>query len=97
MNGEVYGIGDIVQIRDWDDMADEFGENKNGSINCPMVFVSDMRNLCGETFQIDGSDNDWDSDWRIYYGHNFAYTISGAMIKRAYSADPVQISEIDIL
>ena len=29
-----YKIGDIVQIRQWDDMAEEFGTTIHGSIAC---------------------------------------------------------------
>lgn len=47
-----FQVGDIVRIRDWDDMADEFGVNPNGAIMCNGIFTSSMRYLCGLKLQI---------------------------------------------
>ena len=46
-----YEIGDIVIIREWDDMADEFGTT-DGDIQCEYVFTHDMRHLCGNAYRI---------------------------------------------
>lgn len=48
-----FKVGDTVRIRDWDDMADEFGcLASTGSIQCNGSFTVGMRYLCGLEFQI---------------------------------------------
>ena len=42
-----------VKIRDWWDMAEEYGINGDGSIKCYGVFVSGMREYCGKVIEID--------------------------------------------
>lgn len=49
-------IGDVLQVRDWDDMALEFGE-KDGFqgrvvLTSPAVFIPSMRYLCGRVFTV---------------------------------------------
>lgn len=39
--------GDIVRIRQWDDMAQEFGTFSSGNIRCYFGFTKEMRALCG--------------------------------------------------
>lgn len=51
MRNETYEIGDKVIIRDWDDMASEFGDN-GGSIPCRCGFVPAMREYCGKILTI---------------------------------------------
>lgn len=44
-----FQVGDIVTIRDWSDMAYEYGIDEcTGSIKTPLVYPSDMKCLCGE-------------------------------------------------
>ena len=51
-----FNVGDRVQIREWDDMADEFGEC--GCIRMPgMAFTRPMTYLCGEIFTISDIEN----------------------------------------
>lgn len=46
--------GDRVVIREWDDMASEFGVyDSTGSIKCHASFVKDMKYLCGKTAVIE--------------------------------------------
>lgn len=48
-----YKIGDIVQIRQWDDMAEEFGTTIHGSIVCrTWYFVKEMKKYCGKKLRI---------------------------------------------
>ena len=64
--------GDVVVIREWDDMADEYGLS-NDSIDCADYFTEEMQVYCGTEFVIrdvagkevrfEGSDNDDDDDW----------------------------------
>lgn len=50
--GRDFNIGDEVVIRDWDDMAQEFGLQTDGSIRCHLFFVTKMKDLCGRHFTI---------------------------------------------
>ena len=45
-------VGDKVTIRQWDDMAEEFGVDCHGDIECEATFTSEMRKYCGKTFTI---------------------------------------------
>lgn len=46
-----YKVGDIVQIRQWDDMAEEFGTTIHGSIACrSWHFVEEMKKYCGKSY-----------------------------------------------
>ena len=46
-----YKVGDMVQIRQWDDMEREFGI-KRGNIDCCFSFVPEMREFCGRKMKI---------------------------------------------
>ncbi len=44
-----FKVGDIVRVRQWDDMKEEFGIDEYGGITCNKVhFVDGMRKLCGK-------------------------------------------------
>ena len=48
-----YKVGDIVQIRQWDDMVKEFGVNYYGAIRCNNCgFVREMKKYCGQKLRI---------------------------------------------
>ena len=47
-----YQIGDQVTIRQWDDMAAEFGLNEHGEIKVPKFFTKHMKKYCGQTLPI---------------------------------------------
>lgn len=42
-----FSPGDRVRIRQWDDMAQEFGLTSYGSIQCRYTFARSMKSLCG--------------------------------------------------
>ena len=44
-----FKVGDRVVVRDWDDMAKEYGVGKWGDINKDSQFTSSMKHLCGRT------------------------------------------------
>lgn len=52
MRFEDIHIGDRLRIRQWDDMAREFGLTGTGHINCIFSFNSKMRPLCGREFTV---------------------------------------------
>lgn len=47
-----YNVGDKVTIRQWDDMAKEFGLYAYGSIKCKHSFSVPMSKYCGKTLEI---------------------------------------------
>ena len=49
-----FKVGDIVKVRDWDDMVEEFGLTPNRNIDCKFYFTEKMRHLCGQTAKISG-------------------------------------------
>lgn len=52
MSNNDFKVGDIVQIRFWEDMEEEFGLNGFGNINCRASFTKNMRSICGTVVQI---------------------------------------------
>lgn len=51
-------IGDVVRVRQWEDMKAEGVINSVGGINfnrSTIMFVSDMKHLCGKTFTVTNS------------------------------------------
>ncbi len=61
-----YEVGDIVKIREWDDMEQEFGV-VGTHINVPFSFTSTMRYLCGQTLKI--------KDIKIESAHDTIYNM----------------------
>lgn len=47
-----FSVGDRVRIRDWDDMASEFGVDEDGEISCKYIFAQSMRDFCGQEYTI---------------------------------------------
>ena len=47
-----FKVGDVCRIRQWDDMAAEFGLSEFGNIPCSATFCNDMRHICGTVFTI---------------------------------------------
>ncbi len=43
-----FKIGDRVQIKDWSNMAEEYGVRRDGNIRVPFTFVRDMKLFCKE-------------------------------------------------
>ena len=53
MKREDVKVGGIYRIRQWDDMAREFGTTAGGgAIKCAAAFVNSMRPLCGAEVEI---------------------------------------------
>lgn len=49
---EIIKEGNIVKVRQWDDMAEEFGFTLDCAIDCFKKFTGNMREYCGETIKI---------------------------------------------
>ena len=80
MNKRTFKSGDVVRIRQWDDMEREFGLNCFDGINCKFGFLKHMKELCGlDGLIIDsvGSDN------RVTFkNYQIGWSISTDMIER---------------
>ena len=49
---EIIKAGNIVKVRQWDDMAEEFGFTLDCAIDCFKKFTGNMREYCGEIIKI---------------------------------------------
>ena len=47
-----FKVGELVRIRQWDDMVKEFGTTASGSVNCKCYFIVAMKPLCGKYAEI---------------------------------------------
>jgi len=47
-----FKIGDLVEIKSWDEMVNEFGLDEEGYIKCRNLFSDLMSNLCGKRLNI---------------------------------------------
>lgn len=47
-----FKVGELVRIRQWDDMVKEFGTRSTGSVNCKCYFTVAMKPLCGKYAEI---------------------------------------------
>ena len=47
-----FKVGELVRIRQWDDMEKEFGTAGNGPVNCKYHFTVSMKPLCGKYAEI---------------------------------------------
>lgn len=69
-----YKVGDIVQIRQWDDMAEEFGTTIHGSIACrSWYFVEEMKKYCGKKLRIIGIRN-FNDAYYLNTGNHWTFT-----------------------
>ena len=90
-----FKAGDLVRIREWEDMAAEFGIRSVGEeryIDCSAGFMWDMRHLCGMEFTI--------VDPREYDGFvDYAWGVDGfqseTVDKWTITADMIELVEDD--
>ena len=87
-----YVKGDIVVIRDWDDMLEEYGyeDDDEDSINCRFSFTREMEPLCGEMATV----------VRVYPNTGldleFHHRKPGIRYGWSYSTDMVRLYEEDV-
>lgn len=53
-----FKVGDLVQVKDWDEMIKEFGIYSWGSIKCKFEFVRSMKKFCGKKLRITAINDD---------------------------------------
>lgn len=105
MRDEEIEIGDKLRIREWDDMAEEFGVDECGDIETKVWFTTGMRSSCGKPFTVSERyrfDNAEDELCWAYYsredvevidGHSFL--ITSDMLERATNSDELSDSPED--
>ena len=57
MSNRDFKVGDVLRVRQWDDMVKEFGVH-NSIISCRFLFTLTMKRLCGEQFTVRTIDPD---------------------------------------
>lgn len=83
-NYPTYNVGDKVTIRQWDDMAAEFGLNKFGEIKVPEIFAVEMKDLCGKTFTITNVSRHSKPSFDTYFLEGSTYYFSSPMFEQSY-------------
>lgn len=82
MTGYIPEVGDLVRIREWDDMAAEFDFDDDENIDCNATFIKEMKSLCGVQFVVANIDSNG-----IIQGCNTVYTISVDMVEPVLTID----------
>lgn len=98
-------IGDQVRIRQWDDMAEEFGLSRRDGypshihVSSLTSFVREMRDLCGKTATVVGVDGDrvqllFSAETRARYRTRWTYT--AGMLEHAEALATVRFRPEDL-
>lgn len=84
-------VGTLCRIREWEDLAEEFGVDPFGDIpECDASFTEEMRYMCGKLFTVASV---YPSATRQYHyyrseeGVEDDYTISGDMLELVDESD----------
>ena len=91
-----FDVGDVVVIRDWDDMEAEYGLDEDGEdIACRFTFAEGMRYLCGTQHVI----TDISDIGIVSFEDDVHWTIGFDMLRHADDpcADTVEIDEEQFL
>lgn len=83
-NYPTYQTGDRVTIRQWDDMAAEFGLNECGEIKVPKFFTKPMKKYCGQTLPIVRINHYTPPIFDAYYLGNSSAIFSSPMFEQSY-------------
>lgn len=83
-NYSTYNVGDKVTIRQWDDMAAEFGLNESGEIKVPKFFTEPMKQYCGQALPIMRIDRYTPSGFDSYYLDDSSIAFSSPMFEQSY-------------
>ena len=61
-----FKVGELVRIRQWDDMAKEFGTDSFGSVVCNYHFTKGMKPFCGKYAEITKIRDDGEVELRFF-------------------------------
>lgn len=90
-----YNVGDRVVIRDWDDMAEEYGLTPySENINCNRYFTTGMRYLCGREFTIKALD---ERDGSVEFEENNDWNYHIDMIRPVFHYKDLNIPSSDLI
>lgn len=85
--------GDIVTIRTWDDMAEEYGLNESGGIKTPYITIlQDMKQFCGHSYIVKKAY--YTSDRRTYSFYDFPFYFPICALASYSSPQSIPISSI---
>ena len=89
--------GNIIKIRQWDDMEEEYGLIGIGSINCECAFTDNMRNLCGSEIKINEKMVEDFKKYKYFFADSKTYSISTDMIEYIKTTDDIVIDKITFI
>ena len=89
--------GNIIKIRQWDDMEEEYGLVGIGSINCECTFTNNMRSLCGSEIKINEKMVEDFKKYSYFLTDSKAYSISTDMIEYIKTTDDIVIDKITFI
>ena len=85
--------GNIIRIRQWDDMESEYGLIGIDSINCECAFTDNMRNLCGSEIKINKKMVEDFKKYKYFFADSKTYSISTDMIESIKTTDDIIIKD----
>ena len=85
--------GNIIKIRQWDDMESEYGLVGIGSINCECTFTNNMRSLCGSEIKINEKMVEDFKKYKYFFADSKTYSISTDMIEYIKTTDDIIIKD----
>ena len=89
--------GNIIKIRQWDDMESEYGLIGIDSINCECAFTDDMRNLCGSEIKINKKMVEDFKKYKYFFADSKTYSISTDMIEYIKTTDDIVIDKVTFI
>lgn len=92
-----FHIGDVVRIRDWEDMEQEFGLNEYGNIACRFSFTDKMGSYCGEVYTIEYIDERKHVHFAERHSLSSDFNVSFDMIELVEDSGPDQIQDNDLM
>lgn len=98
-NYPTYNLCDEVTIRQWDDMAAEFGLDEFGDIKVPKFFNESMKKYCGQTLPIVRIKRYAPPNFDSYYLDGSSKIFSSPMFEQSkpQSVPPSSLSFDDLL
>ena len=85
--------GNVIKIRQWDDMEEEYGLIGIDSINCECAFTDNMRNLCGSEIKINEKMVEDFKKYKYFFADSKTYSISTDMIEYIKTTDDIIIKD----
>ena len=89
--------GNIIKIRQWDDMEEEYGLVGIGPINCECTFTNNMRSLCGSEIKINEKMVEDFKKYKYFFTDSKAYSISTDMIESIKTTDDIVIDKVTFI